>query len=213
MLDKETKQEDSTQLSDAEIAWKLHQELNAVAPMLRTRSRKVATTGEPAGKQAAPKTEPDAEETGAGISKEVEQPKETPVEPVPRKRKVTAPTPVVASPEAPVAQEEPEKPAPPAKRKATKEQAAKPKPAAQEKEVPKEPEPAPALAPAVKPRSRKNRPVPAVEGGERPAPPPPPPPKPVKLPKIPKLPMVRQGKQWYRARLIKETEEKALVGE
>ncbi|WPT17941.1 hypothetical protein PSENEW3_00005943 [Picochlorum sp. SENEW3] len=33
-------EEDSTLLSDEEIAWKLHQELNATSPMFRTRSRR-----------------------------------------------------------------------------------------------------------------------------------------------------------------------------
>ena len=211
MLDKKTKQKEGTELSDAEIAWRLHQELNAVAPMLRTRSRKTVTTEEPSGKQAAVKPESDAEEDDAEDTQPAEEPKEAPAEPAPRKRKTTAASPVVAPSEAPAAQEEPEKPAVTGKRKAHKEQAVKPKPEVQEKEPKPDPEGPPAVAP--KHRSRKAKPVVAGEVGERPAAPPPAPPKPLKLPKIPKLPMVRQGKQWYRARLIKESEEKALVGE
>lgn len=38
-------EEDSTLLSDEEIAWKLHQELNATSPMFRTRSRRQKSNG------------------------------------------------------------------------------------------------------------------------------------------------------------------------
>lgn len=201
--------------TDAEIAWRLHQELNAISPMLRTRARKAATSTKASDAETAKD-----EQTTDGE------------DPTPQPSTAAAESPKKASAEQPPAKKEKanvaveqfkrevrtrtEKPASAVveKRKLPQDEdrAAAQSKKKDRKQQPVEESTAPNLIPGpTKHRSRKGRPEPAATAGEqrvagssktKP---------PAKPPKIPKLPMVRQGKRWYRARLMKETDEKALI--
>jgi hypothetical protein len=205
--------------TDAEIAWRLHQELNAISPMLRTRARKAATSTKASDAENA-KEEPTTDDENPTPAEPSAAPAESPTkkaaaeQPLSKKVKNTTADDQIkrenrTRAEKPLPAAEKRKPpqdedgattAPPSKKKDKKQ------PPVEETSVPN-----PVAVPS-KHRSRKGRPEPAAEAGEQRVASSSKPKPPTKPPKIPKLPMVRQGKRWYRARLMKETGEKALIG-
>jgi len=202
--------------TDAEIAWRLHQELNAISPMLRTRARKAATSSKASGAETA-KDEQVPEDEDATLQQSTaaaESPKDASAEhPPPKKgkgmvpvnhfkREVRTRTEKAAS-------------AVPAKRKLPRIEDGDPAPSKKKDRKPPAVEESTAPIPSEPPlkhRSSKRRSENAAETGEQRVTSVSKTKLPAKPPKIPKLPMVRQGKRWYRARLVKETDEKALIG-
>lgn len=195
-------EEDSTLLSDEEIAWKLHQELNATSPMFRTRSRRQKSNlaESSLGNGGAPERQ-QKRKKGGGKKQQHKGPKgggEDDGEGTVGSRKKSQR--VVAEPDKVSA-------SPFLSRKGSSDT---------EKNNNNSDH-------GVKARSRKGRPKAAPDGedlqqasvdknnnsergvsrkskgGRRGA------------PRIPKLPMVQQGGHWYRARVLKENKEKILV--
>jgi len=218
--------DDGGVLSDAELAWRLHQELNAGPATLRTRMRK--TTSGPGSGSSAPADANDMPEVSKRSSKAAgkgaprgdrsegnsapavkpesdhneQEVKEEQVEPAKK-----------AAPEAEGKGETTKEEEEPVSPRALRHQHRDTEPKAKQQSGNDAVKPAPAPVH----RSRKGRPEPATEeGAPAPAPPAAKPAaarKPARPIKIPKLPMVLQAKQWYRARVLKETSEKVLVGE
>ena len=201
--------------TDAEIAWRLHQELNAISPMLRTRARKAATSTKASDAETAKdeQTSDGEDPTPQPSAVAAESPKTAIAEQPVQKRKKSVEKDDQVKREGRTRAEKPASVAQEVKPLGDDNGAAAPsKKITRKQQQPGEESSEPNLEAAPsKQRSRKGRPEPASEAGEqrlsekksKP---------PAKPPKIPKLPMVRQGKRWYRARLMKETDEKALIG-
>jgi len=207
-------------LSDAELAWRLHQELNAGPAMLRARSRKPASAGNSSGAEPLDKADT---KRGKSVAKGTTG---TEADSIKVGSPVTGPS---LRSEGPVKLEdakeyraaenfEPgdgkrdEPVSPRATRHQHREKQAEPKVKDKEEERSVVEEKKETIN---EHRSRKGRPKAAATGGMPLSMAAPPQKvtagKPAKPVKIPKLPMVLQGKQWYRARLLKETSEKVLV--
>jgi hypothetical protein len=196
MVDELKQEEDDNILSDEEIAWKLHQELNAGSPVLRTRSQR--------GVQ--PRT--NLAESSFGVSGAMERQRSTNsnehgiVEQKKRGKRSRGPS---------VEKKDSMRKSPRTSSKASEASHAK-------KSFPVEIDAQHGRS-NDKVRSRKGKPrvAPSDESkylngsepsektalgkkGDKRAP-----------PKIPKLPMVRQGEHWYRARVLKENKDTILV--
>jgi hypothetical protein len=202
--------------TDAEIAWRLHQELNTISPMLRTRARKAATSAKDSGAETA-KDEPATnceDATPQQSTAAEESPKNASAEQLPPKKGKSS---VAVNHYKRQSRTRTDKPASAIaeKRKLPQVEDGAPAPSKKKdkKPPPVEESTAPNLAaPPINHRSRKGQPELAAEAGDQRVTGPSKRKLPAEPQKIPKLPMVRQGKRWYRARLMKETDEKALIG-
>jgi hypothetical protein len=201
--------------TDAEIAWRLHQELNAISPMLRTRARKAATSTKASDAETAKdeQTSESEDPTSEPSAAAVESSKKAIVEQPPSKKRKDSKVIDQVKRESRTRAEKPVSAAPEEQKLSQEEDGAAPKAKDEKKEPPVDysTAPSPLIVPT-KHRSRKGRPEPAAEAGEQRVAGSSKPKPPAKPPKIPKLPMVRQGKRWYRARLMKETDGKAQIG-
>ena len=187
---------------DEIIAWRLHRELNAES-LLRTRSRKAVS-----GTETQPDNPPSQQQAGCGGA-DAQPKKKAKAKGRPTEEDSSNRIEIIVEPPPPSGH-----PGPKILSNLIDTIADAPDIAKEEWKIEEKMTCAPliddASDAAVKPRSRKGRrPAPEkvnISVVHR---------RPMKKPllKVPKLPMVRQGKErWYRAKLVKETEEKILVG-